>query len=530
MIKNVFSKIRNSNIKAKKETYLALYQANDFAKIRGIKNRFGRVRFPQIKKTKSFDLELASRQYYLNLFGGLRLESQILLALGKKRPIRFFPLHRQYIPILRENGIQVSFFWTQISFFVIMLGLWARGFYRLLNFFFRSYGVSIEDTKGEPYVYFDKLSTKNLPDFYPDGSSYDVITWYVDKMHPIEKRIFHNVKNITSIEYKGYKISAINSPLPIPNNFFRFLMTSLGIQISALLDLFSGKWWNAMLANEMIEANRFNYIDDQLIAEQYLFYNSITFYRPLWTYKAEEKGASIVSYFYSTSETIMPPEGIEENSDYIELMNWPEVWVWDDFQEKLFENIFIYPSNTKVVGPIYFGGRAIEIKKSTRLKVAIFDSPPFNIGAYFGFSTSNGLGLNEGYVHNDFLNDIVEIFEKFTVEFYIKPKRNRNKKMEVESYLATLEKHQSKNNIHVLNGDMSASYIIENSDIVVSFPFTSTGVIGSALGKISLYYDPTGKVSKEDKARHDLPLLSQKNELNNWVTKNIVELENKHKR
>ena len=255
----------------------------------------GKVRFPQIKGADKFDLELASRQYYLNLFGGLRLETQILLALGKDKPIRFFPLHRQLIPILRAQGIKVSFFWTQISFFIIILGLWARSFYRLLNFSFRPYGVSLEDTRGEPYVYFDKLSNKNLPDFYPDGSSYDIITWYIDKIHPTEKKLFHNVKNITSIEYKDHKISSINGPLPIPNNHSRFLMTSLSMQISALLDLFSGKWWNAMLMNEMIEANRFNYIDDQLIAEQYLFYNSITFYRPLWTYKAEEKGSSIVS-------------------------------------------------------------------------------------------------------------------------------------------------------------------------------------------------------------------------------------------
>lgn len=282
-----------------------------------------------------------------------------------------------------------------------------------------------------------------------------------------------------------------------------------------------------MLINELIEANRFNYINDQLIAKQNLFYNSIAFYRPIWTCKAEEKGASIVSNFYFTSETIMPPEGEEENSQYVELMNWPEVWVWDDFQKNLFKDIFIYPSNTKVVGPINFGGRAIEIKKSTHLKVAIFDSPPFKIGAYFGFSTSNGLGLNEPNVHIDFLNDIVEVFEKFNVEFYFKPKRQRNKNLEVESYLATIKKHQYKNNFHILNGDIAASYVIENSDLVVSFPFTSTGVIGKVLEKYSLYYDPTGKVSKEDKARHGLPLLSKKNELNKWVTQNIIEFDNK---
>lgn len=522
MIKSIFSKINDKNFSAKKKAYLSLYYSNDFAKIRAIMIAMGKVRFPQITGTDKFDLELVSRQYYLNLFGGLRLEAQILKALGKNKPIRFFPLHRQFIPIIRAQGIKVSFFWTQISFFIVILGLWIRGLYRLLNFSFRPHGISIEDTQGEPYIYFDKLSVKNLPDFYSDGSSYDIITWYIDKMRPTEKNLFHNVKNILPINYKGKNISAINGSLPIPKNIFHYLMTSLAMQINALLDLFSGKWWNAMLINEMIEANRFNYINDQLIAKQYLFYNSITFYRPIWTYKAEEKGASIVSYFYSTSETIMPPEGEEENSQYVELMNWPEVWVWDDFQKNLFKDIFIYPSNTKVVGPINFGGRAIEIKKSNRLKVAIFDSPPFKIGAHFGFTTSNGLGLNEPNVHIDFINHIIEAFSGFNVQFYFKPKRERNKKIEVENYIKVLNEHKTKYNFQLLNGDISAAYIIKVSDVVASFPFTSTGVIGKDQKKKSFYYDPTGVVSKNDKASHGIPLFSNRDDLKNWTKKSFL--------
>lgn len=119
----------------------------------------------------------------------------------------------------------------------VFYGWWD---YRLLNFSFRPYGISIEDTQGEPYIYFDKLSVKNLPDFYSDGSSYDIITWYIDKMQPTEKNLFHNVKNILPINYKGYNISAIKGSLPFPKNILHYLMTSLAMQIKALLDLFSG--------------------------------------------------------------------------------------------------------------------------------------------------------------------------------------------------------------------------------------------------------------------------------------------------
>ena len=154
--------------------------------------------------------------------------------------------------------------------------------------------------------------------------------------------------------------------------------------------LLKGKWWKAMLLNELIEAKRIDFAEDTQIAKQYLFYNSITFYRPVWTYAAENKGAKIISYFYSTSETIMPPNGPEENSEYVSLMNWPEVWVWDLHQKRQLEEIINRNIIFNVVGPINFVSKLIEIKKSQKFKVAIFDSAPFHVGTHFGFSTSNG--------------------------------------------------------------------------------------------------------------------------------------------
>ena len=75
------------------------------------------------------------------------------------------------------------------------LGLWLRGVLRFFVQIFNKRDVRQEDTKSKPYVYFDKLTVKNLPDYYPDGSSYDLINWYIDRIKPNQKHIYHNVEN-----------------------------------------------------------------------------------------------------------------------------------------------------------------------------------------------------------------------------------------------------------------------------------------------------------------------------------------------
>ena len=518
MIRFILDKWKTKKLEAKKRAYLRLYSENDFFKIRAIRRDLGKVRFPQISSENDLDLELITRQYFLNLFGTGRLENQILLSLGTNKTIRFYPLHYSYGRVLKSHDIKISIFFTHIFFLHIIFGLWLRGVLRLFIQIFNTKGVRQEDTKGKPYVYFDKLTVKNLPDYYPDGSSYDLINWYIDRIKPNQKHIYHNVENASPERIKDYDVIGINGPLPVPKSFNRYFFNSFKLIFQTLFSfLIKGEWWRAMLLNEFIDAKRFDYVERGQIANRYLFYNSITFYRPVWTYIAEKKGAKIISYFYSTSESIMLPEGPEEDSHYIELMNWPEIWVWDEYQKRQLQEIINKDINFKIVGAINFTSKAVQIEKSKKFKIAIFDSAPFKVGAHFGFSTSNGLGLNEADIHINFIKDIVSAFHPYKVEYYFKPKRNRNKDLEVEKYISTIKTLQEKDNFHILDGDMSAHYLIENTDLAISFPFTSTGVIAQLNNKLSVYYDPSKKVSKKDKAAHGLPLLSSKEELMAWV-------------
>ena len=64
----------------------------------------------------------------------------------------------------------------------------------------------------------------------------------------------------------------------------------------------------------------------------------------------------------------MPPSGKEKNSEYVALMNWPEMWFWDYHQKKLFEKSFNFKIKSKTVGPIPFSTISKSINETKKLK------------------------------------------------------------------------------------------------------------------------------------------------------------------
>jgi polysaccharide biosynthesis PFTS motif protein len=67
--------------------------------------------------------------------------------------------------------------------------------------------------------------------------------------------------------------------------------------------------------------------------------------------------------------------------------------------------------------------------------------------------------------------------------------------------------------------EASPIQVIEKCAAVISMPFTSTAIIGSELGKPSVYYDPSGVIEKNDKGAHGIPVISGRSELEAWIKK-----------
>ena len=73
------------------------------------------------------------------------------------------------------------------------------------------------------------------------------------------------------------------------------------------------------------------------------------------------------------------------------------------------------------------------------------------------------------------------------------------------------------NNFIEANPSVDALQIIQQTKACISMPFTSTALMAKTEGKPSVYYDPSGIVCKDDKAAHGIIILSNIDELTQWV-------------
>ena len=69
MLNYLFALKRKKNLELRKMAYIQLYKQNKFKKIRSLRQKLESIKFPIKSSTNLYDFELATRQYYLNLFG-----------------------------------------------------------------------------------------------------------------------------------------------------------------------------------------------------------------------------------------------------------------------------------------------------------------------------------------------------------------------------------------------------------------------------------------------------------------------------
>ena len=87
-------------------------------------------------------------------------------------------------------------------------------------------------------------------------------------------------------------------------------------------------------------------------------------------------------------------------------------------------------------------------------------------------------------------------------------------------YVQRINQLVKKSNYIRVNPEIDALQLIKKTKSCISMPFTSTALIAKAEDKHSVYYDPSGIIQKDDIAAHGIPVLSNTDELQEWV-KNI---------
>jgi polysaccharide biosynthesis PFTS motif protein len=251
-----------------------------------------------------------------------------------------------------------------------------------------------------------------------------------------------------------------------------------------------------------------------------LFHNSGWVYRPLWTYDAEQLGARITFYFYSTNcETLKRPDGETIRDHSWRAMNWPRYVVWDGYQAEFVRDAVGDGPAIEVAGSIGFSTSARELPDVPRDAIAVFDVQPWRASGY------RALGLAEEYytptTASRFLLDIHAAARQYGVPMLLKRKREIGKWLHPR-YAAVVEQLGASDHFIAVDPDISATRVIEASGVAISMPFTSTALLAREIGKASIYYDPYGVVQKDDRAAHGIPVVTGADELKRWLSDHLV--------
>ncbi len=347
---------------------------------------------------------------------------------------------------------------------------------------------------------------------------FGIFTWYLKNYTDNElDYLSHSVKGKMNIYINNinirFKNSQFSSPISLKALMIFFYKSVLMI-LNSFIKLLVGKWWFALLSKEILLSYVVEINKDKGLGKHYLFNNSSSIYRPIWTYSAEKFGAKISFYFYSTNnERFKQKNTYPKVANFWHLTTWPEYLVWDIFQKNFIDTAIGSIDKTLIVGPIYFqcSNKSIELPTNT---FAVFDVQPVRHSFYVI------LGLDQEYyipkIANQFLNDITEVLNSTKYKIAIKKKREIGKLAHL-SYINNFKRLINNNNIINIDSDIPAESFIKDTKGVISMPFTSTAIIAHKLGKPSIYYDPSGLIEKDDRAAHGIPIINNKSELLNWI-------------
>jgi len=465
------------------------------------------VSFNVLSRKGDFDDELSIRQFFTRKFLGLLFNKSVLYSIGTNTPLKH-PLPKEWRDVLIAQGVSVNNFSCAVLWHAYGFLFWGYGTLKGFN----SIRLLLnEQPPIEKYVYFDGLNSDNIS---TNPDSYNIVNWYLQwKGRASEVDVICHSSSVTH-EFKLGKVAIVKTDGLPRLKSLKLFKYSIFIIYRSFYDLLRlpFKPIYGLLLEEFIKLKRIELADDINLAKDYLFHNSSPFYRPIWTYLAEERGARLLFYFYSTNtENFKTVDGYPLQSPW-HLISWPNYLVWDEYQMDFVKRFAHGNPTIEGVGSIWFSTNDVEISVPLN-SIAVFDVTPNRASRYITLGACTEFYVSR--VVNQFLNDIQKVLTQNNYTMTHKMKRtdvNTHKR-----YSYNIKALREKSNYQMMSPDSDATKLIQKARATISTPFTSTALIAKLEGKPSVYYDPSGMIQKDDRAAHGIPVLSSIDELEAWV-------------
>ena len=470
-----------------------------------------KVKLDKVCYSYGSDIELSVRQYLSIRILGQKFNKSLLYSIGSNAPLRH-PLPKEWRKELIDQGVEVDCLTSAFLFFMYSLVHWMHGVLhgiKATHVFFNKALVL------ERYIYFDNLvKNKNNNCFSENPDNYNIINWYLKWRNKSEKisNIRHSVSNQLNFKLGGIRITN-NGFYPALKKIklFQYVYFLVRLSLYYLATLIVRPYQGLLLA-EIIKVKIFELASKDQLAEDYLFNSSNSVYRPMWTFLVENKGSRVIFYFYSINDEPFKRNGQYPSHNLMHLMNWPYYLAWDRLHADFIKRLNQRNSVIEQVGVTWFssGEGSVEICPNS---ISVFDVTPAELSVYV--TTGAPFEYRIYSVSNQFLIDIYETLKSNNIFTAFKTKRIHETKC--KKYIDNLRELDKNSDFTMLDPCTDPMQVIKKTKACISAPFTTTALIARLEGKPSVYYDPSGIIDKNDRAAHDIPVLSNIDELQEWV-------------
>lgn len=528
--KKIIKKRKRTAVRNRMRGYRILKESGQLDLLIRIKDEITNTPLKQVKNGSSRiffgagikNSENILKQFLILRFADLAFNRTILIAIGKGSKKLNIPVPYEWRLVLEKYGFQADTFWNKVIWLRQVAFFYAYGIFIGFQSMLISFGKRKDfrnTANPKPTVYFNALTSNNLPQKQKDGRSYDIVSWYSrwENRSGDLSAYCHSVKNTSRIELDDVPVIYVSSPLTTLKGFSQIFQYFLGLfwmPFLSLLDLLRGNYWHALLLSEFFRSFHFRLLEPVQISADYLFHNSGYLFRPIWTYDAEEKGARVLFYFYSSNiERFKEPEGYGIQPYSWQIITWSNYLVWDEYQADFIRRMAGDDRNIEIVGPIDFHDSSVEFQHLPKHSVLVFDVQPHRDAQY-----QMHVVVPEYFVPpvvNKFLEDIFVISNRYNLNMVLKRKRHIGNLLN-RKYRNLVEKLAESDNFISIDPDVAALRLIRDAEVVISFPFTATALIARAEGKSSIFYDPSGLVQKDDRAAHGIEIIVGFTELEKW--------------
>lgn len=469
------------------------------------------------------DAELAIRQYLLVRVAFPKLNGAVLQALGNYGAGVVHYIPPDWRVIVRKHGFEVSDLWSGLAWYGVVAIRFGKGLINLAQIALSSAEQILRGSQNSlgSYVFFDAMAANNLPQPGIDGRSHDFFNWYEQWAGRVPEvdSLCHGIRDAGPALANGIPLLGMGQPVPplaSAASLACFLAWGLMATGLAMLDLLRGRWWHALMLGDAATAALVRMQAQEKLGQEYLFNQSRSCYRPLYTYELDRRGAKITFFFYSTnSETIKRSSAQQTRLFIWQAMNWPRYLVWNKYQTEFVRRMVGDSEAVSIVGPIRFSTSAIEPPVMPEKTIAVFDVQPVRMSFY------RLQGAEVDYyvpsICTQFLSDCCHSIRANGASMAFKRKRQLNLKYHHPQYVRFVERMSRWDSVVTIDPDTSAHRVIEKCSAVISMPFTSTAHIARELGKPTCFYDPTGIIQRDDRAAHGIPIIIGRDELQGWL-------------